>query len=96
MSPDSTNGAWTQPDPPSSLRNEVCSGVKHCITPLPTAVLGLVPAGSAFMVSGDVNFAQGQSCLHKGDVEQSTATPTYPGNLMLNQQITGFIPKRSR
>lgn len=62
---DALTEPWTQLDPPLPLRNQTPSNGKHHVSPLHTAVLGLEPPGNVFIVSGNVNFAQGSDLPSK-------------------------------
>lgn len=69
MSPDTAgciNRARTQLDPLLPLRSQTPPGRKFHVSPLHTAVLALEPPGNVFIVSGDVDFAQGTVLPAKG------------------------------
>lgn len=91
LSPDTTgctNRARTQLDPPLPLRNQTPPGRKFHVSPLHTAVLALEPPGNVFIVSGDVNFAQGTALPTKGRWSRTHQVP------LIWENLCGFISER--
>lgn len=91
LSPDTTgcsNRDRTQLDPPLPLRNQTPPGRKSHVSPLHTAVLALESPGNVFIVSGDVNFAQGTVLPTTGRWSRTHQVP------VTRENLCGFISER--